>query len=176
MMHCDTLDIPTFSEIFSFLFPFPSFLLVDCVCLHSFTPFSGTSVTALSFGPPLGKSLCNWMLACGAESGDINYWDLGPSDSKLIHTVKSAHCHGSTVKKLAWTPDSIAQPFVLSDLITDDSGITQAFGSVHVSGDHRRTGSDGHDAMQGTVDPLIPSWRIASCGEDHTVRIFRITQ
>ena len=161
---------------------------VDCACLHFFNPFNGVSVTALAFGPPLGPlgtTLCKWMLACGAESGDINYWDLGPADSTLIYTVKSSHCHGSTVKKLAWAPDSINRPFSLTkEIATESWNIDLNSPDVHVGtginnsiSDSRRTAcSDGQTDTLGTVDPLIPSWKIASCGEDHTVRIFRIEQ
>lgn len=145
------------------------------------------SVTALAFGPPLGLSLSNWVLACGAESGDINYWDLGPVGSRLIYTVKSSHCHGSTVKKLAWAPDSLKRPFFLTkELVTEskntDSNVSNVYvsnqNSTNINGtdDRGSVSSAGQTDMQGTADPLIPSWKIASCGEDHTVRIFRIAQ
>jgi hypothetical protein len=124
----------------------------------------------------------------GAESGDINYWDLGPKDSRLIYTVKSSHCHGSTVKKLAWAPDSFKRPFFLSNEKATESTYTDSTApnvlvstnnsssnSIIDSDSDRIVSSDGQTDIVGTVD-LIPSWRIASCGEDHTVRIFRIEQ
>jgi hypothetical protein len=104
------------------------------------------SVTALSFGPSIGPLSTSWILALGAETGDINYWDVGSSNATILISTASAHCHGSTVKKLEWTPDSVSRPF-----------LAQESDSV----------SDGD---KGDV------WRIGSCGEDHTVRIFQITQ
>ena len=112
------------------------------------------SVTALAFGPPLGPLSTSWILALGAETGDINYWDVGSSNSTILLSTASAHCHGSTVKKLEWTPDSLSRPF----LVKENDSL-----------------ADGVTVDDICVDPSLV-WRIGSCGEDHTVRIFQITQ
>ena len=110
------------------------------------------AVTAVAFGPCIAPSLSSYILALGAETGDINYWDLGPSSSTLLLSTESNHNHGSTVKKLAWSPQSISQ-------------------AIHI--DNSNTNQICDDQ---STSPLQPTWRIASCGEDHTVRIYRITQ
>ena len=110
------------------------------------------SVTAVAFGPCIAPSLSSYILALGAETGDINYWELGPSSSTLLLSTESNHNHGSTVKKLAWSPQSISQAILI-----DNSDTNQICDDQSTS-------------------PSQPVWRIASCGEDHTVRIFRITQ
>lgn len=125
---------------------------VSCACLHTFSPFNGVSVTALAFGPRIAPSLTSYILALGAETGDINYWDLGPSNSTLLLSTESNHNHGSTVKKLSWSPDSISQPIDIWNKDLNQCGDNHPMSTSH------------------------PVWRIASCGEDHTVRIFRIAQ
>ena len=125
---------------------------MSCTCLHTFSPFNGVSVTAVAFGPCIAPSLTSYILALGAETGDINYWDLGPSNSTLLLSTESNHSHGSTVKKLAWSPDSISKP-------------------MNIGNNDLNPGCDNQ-----STSTSQSVWRIASCGEDHTVRIFRIVQ
>ena len=125
---------------------------VSCSFLHTFSPFQGVSVTSVAFGPRIAPYLTSYVLALGAESGDINYWDLGPSSSILLLSTESNHSHGSTVKKLAWSPNSMSMP------------INKANENLKQRCEMQLSRSSQ------------PVWRIASCGEDHTVRIYQIVE
>ena len=163
---------------------------MQCACLYTFQPFSGISVTALDFGPPLGPDCSSWILAAGSELGDVNFWNLNLSCADLLGTIDSLYCHGSTVKKLAWTPSSMLKPFSLrssSELnyATSSSTSSSTLPTSHpmtssfTLPDHPPstfTSSNKAIANSNISCEVNPLWRLASCGEDHTVRIFHISE
>jgi len=126
----------------------------DLLAVHSFSPFAGAAVTAVDVcrSGPLGKltaaqgssSATSWLVALGAESGDLQVWQVGPVRSAseesseyashVLLTVPEAHAHGATVRRLRWRPQQ--QPLKESE---------------------------------------ETSWELASCGEDRTVRVHRIS-
>lgn len=142
--------------------------VVDLVNVHSFTPFAGGAVTAVDIcrsgplsrisGIPVvaagsasgeGVKGCQsaWMVALGAESGDLQVWRvsklLPQADgaeaeyaSQALLAVSEAHAHGATVRRIRWRPQRAGQ-------------------------DQDKTDSSA-------------SWEFASCGEDRTVRVHRI--
>ena len=70
---CQSIDLCVsnfhiISLLVSLIFSLSLFTIftVLCACLYSFLPFSGTSVTALDFGPPLGLDCSSWILAAGS--------------------------------------------------------------------------------------------------------------
>ncbi len=126
----------------------------DLLAVHSFTPFAGAAVTAVDVcrSGPLDKltaavqgtsSATAWLVALGAESGDLQVWQVGPVDSAseedaayashALLTVPEAHAHGATVRRLRWRP------------------------------------------QQSQKESEETSWELASCGEDRTVRVHRIS-
>ena len=142
--------------------------VVDLVNVHSFTPFAGGAVTAVDIcrsgslsrisGIPVvaagsasgeGVKGCQsaWMVALGAESGDLQVWRVSKLlpqangaeaeyASQALLAVSEAHAHGATVRRIRWRPQRAGQ-------------------------DHDNTDSSA-------------SWEFASCGEDRTVRVHRI--
>ena len=112
----------------------------------------------------------------------------------LLGTIDTLYSHGSTVEKLAWTPSSILIPFSFnfpsglhsSTLPSDtssslpstvnhiSSNVTLPIlpSSPFVSSDKLEINSN----ISSEVNPPVSIWRLDSCGEDHTVRIFQISQ
>jgi WD40 repeat protein len=123
------------------------YLLVTSVCLYSFAPFDGVSVTAIAFGPKL-RDEDSFIFAAGSEGGDLNYWVLGSQNSSMLSMTNSVYCHGGSVKRLAWTPQSISRGFPLNN--------------------NYQCNNKDLDNEKFSI------WRIASCGEDNTVRVFKI--
>lgn len=132
--------------------------VVDLLAVHSFSPFAGAAVTAVDIcrSGPLGMLTLGqdpnsptamqaaWLVALGAESGDLQVWQVGIAGnaeyaSHALLAVPEAHAHGATVRRLRWRP----QP---------SAGV--------VAGEEK----------EGNV-----SWELASCGEDRTVRVHRIS-
>lgn len=132
---------------------------VDLVNVYSFTPFAGVAATAVDVcrsGPlshvssihsldTTASSLQSaWLVALGAETGDLQVWRVGSREvesgieyeSHLLHTVSDAHSHGATVRRLRWRPQTAV--------------------------------------VTGEVSAV--SWELASCGEDRTVRVHRVSQ
>ena len=198
---CQSIDLCVsnfhiISLLVSLIFSLSLFTIftVLCACLYSFLPFSGTSVTALDFGPPVGLDCSSWILAAGSELGDINFWILNKNSADLLGTIDTLYSHGSTVKKLSWTPSSILIPFSIdsySELHSStlpsntsssipstinhiSSNVTLPIlpSSTFVSSDKLEINSN----IRSEVNPPVSIWRLASCGEDHTVRIFQISQ
>jgi elongator complex protein 2 len=96
---------------------------VDLVLVHSFSPFSGESVTSVDMTSIDGQ----FVLACGSEHGNLSLWsiDQAGSSTACIHVVSDKFSHGSTISRIQW-----------------------------------KQSSSGH--------------QLATCGEDHTVRIFTL--
>ena len=125
--------------------------------------------------------------------GDINIWNIKNS-ADLLGTVDTLYCHASTVEKLAWTPSSTLIPFsfnssselhsatlssntsssIPSTVNHISSSVTLPIlpSSSFVSSDKLEINSN----ISSEVNPPVSIWRLASCGEDHTVRIFQISQ
>ena len=128
------------------------------------------------------------------EMGDINFWILNKNSADLLGTIDTLYSHGSTVKKLSWTPSSILIPFsfnfpselhsatlpsdtsssIPSTVNHISSNVTLPIlpSSLFVSSDKLEINSN----IRSEVNPPVSIWRLASCGEDHTVRIFQISQ
>ena len=129
----------------------------------------------------------SWMLASGSESGDINFWNLSPSSAILLGTIDILYSHGSSVKKLAWTPSSIGKSFFISPstcAINISSSfpsnsvpvVTSVTSSTIISESLKYNGSTINKSENIEDSPPVSIWRLASCGEDHTVRIFQISE
>jgi hypothetical protein len=93
-------------------------LVHDLVCVCTFTPFAGTAVTAVDIFHPAGDAASSsdpegWMLALGAETGDIQVHrlqygtagDVVPEPALLL-SVPATHAHGATVRRIRWRPRS----------------------------------------------------------------------
>lgn len=84
---------------------------LSLVNMSEFKPFDGVSVTTLDVS---SHRLDNgaYILATGAETGDIKLWSLlNSSDSaddisvpSLLSTVDNSHVHGMAVKRIRWSP------------------------------------------------------------------------
>lgn len=125
---------------------------VSLDCVHTFTPFGGVSVTAVDIcKSQRGFHRDKWLVAVGAESGDVQIWQVslpGASTeggaaaavaseytSEVVLSVPEGHAHGATVRRLRWRPYSAQSQAAAGQ-------------SVHMD--------------------------LASCGEDRTVRVHRI--
>lgn len=79
---------------------------VDLEAVHTFSPCGSVSVTALDVLPFEGGS--SWLVAFGAESGDIVIEQL--SSDGTVNTplckVDAKYCHGATVKRIRWRPST----------------------------------------------------------------------
>lgn len=85
--------------------------IVELDCVHTFTPFGGVAVTALDVlrstsAEPVAEG---WLLALGAESGDLQVRRYRPSEVSgepfaLLLSVPDSHCHGATVRRIRWRP------------------------------------------------------------------------
>lgn len=131
---------------------------MTCACLYSFSPFEGVSVTAIAFGPKIRVESEGHengvLLAAGSEGGDINYWVMGSENASMLSSTPSVYCHGGSVKRLAWTPHSILSSFPIN----------------HEKIDTHKCNKDNE-----IENPDVFSiWRIASCGDDNTVRVYKI--
>jgi elongator complex protein 2 len=81
--------------------------IVDIICLNSFIPFQGTSITAADV-----HAVENLVLL-GSEDGEIAVWRLA-EDLKMCEaylTIPSEYCHGAAIKRLAWQPSSESRRF-----------------------------------------------------------------
>ena len=106
-------------------------------------------------------------------------------------SVDTQYCHGSTVKMLAWSPESILKPFNvnINNKIENynDNAIDNKIENIEETVFNSKLDvnnsinnnniSSNNDIFQknGSIKSNF-SWRIASCGEDHTVRIFEISE
>lgn len=100
---------------------------LDLVNVHSFSPFAGGAVTAVDVckSGPLDRvalipvagaetaSPTAWLVALGAETGDLHVWritlrevegSMVEYDSHVLLAVSEAHAHGATVRRLRWRP------------------------------------------------------------------------
>jgi elongator complex protein 2 len=81
--------------------------------IFEFRPFEGAAVTTVDIAP-VRLSNGAYLLACGAESGDIKMWSIldevtaasadnivGPT---LVSVVDKTYCHGLAIKRLRWSP------------------------------------------------------------------------
>lgn len=141
---------------------------VDLICVHSFTPFAGAAVTAVDVckGGALSAVLARipavdpgalalvgstteaWMVALGAETGDLQVWRVSKSngmtgagtgaecvyESHALLVIPDAHAHGATVRRIRWRPQVAAD----------------------------------------THCEKILSYELATCGEDRTVRVHKV--
>ncbi len=95
-------------------------------CILTFTPFSGTAVTALHFSFAPSEKVA---LAVGSGEGGIKVFSVWTEETDRekkvseVGSIADSHAHGATVKRLRWSPTSM---------------------------------------------------RLASCGEDNTVRLFSV--
>ena len=120
-------------------------------CVHSFAPFGQVAVTALDFGPCLPPrqgdgSDAVLSLALGSEAGDISYWGVSLTMGQSTSPV------GASAAPLGATADAYAHGAAVKRLAWAPRA--------------KATGVDGRCEKGG--------WRIASCGEDHCVRVFRV--
>ena len=89
---------------------------LDLEVLFEFRPFEGVSITSLDIAP-LCLDTGGFILAVGAESGDIKLWGLtigvGASENVtepiIINSVDPAFSHGLSVKRIRWCPVSSAE-------------------------------------------------------------------
>lgn len=74
---------------------------VDLEAVHSFTPFGSVSVTALDV---IDYQDGSWLVAFGAESGDLVVERLSPegTSNTLVCKVDAKFSHGATVKRIRW--------------------------------------------------------------------------
>jgi elongator complex protein 2 len=97
--------------------------------LHSFTPTCSAlegkpiSVTALSFAPTTSRA--NVYLAIGTESGMIEMWTVPlcvDGSTAFCFAIPAAHCHSSSVTKLAWRPHHEGKLSMLLASCSSDNG------------------------------------------------------
>eukprot|EP01034_Spumella_vulgaris_P028955 gene28953-35916_t len=81
--------------------------VLDLECIHTFSPFEGTAVTALDIRVPEDGS-DGWLVAFGAENGDLQVSKLSADGkaSTLLKKIDSLYCHGATVRCIKWRPTS----------------------------------------------------------------------
>lgn len=77
----------------------------DLDCVFAFSPFDGTAVTAVDIRPS-GSLVGGWLVALGAESGDVQVGVLGGDGASYaaLCKVDSQYCHGATVRCVRWRP------------------------------------------------------------------------
>lgn len=71
------------------------------VCVKSFSPFDGMSITAVDIAVLMEL---RWVVAVGSEGGDMKvfHWDGSLTEATLLLTVPPHHSHGATVRRLRW--------------------------------------------------------------------------
>lgn len=75
------------------------------VCLMSFSPFDGTSVTAIDVAAAaVSMESLRWVVVVGSEGGDMKVYRLDGSltEATLLFAVPPHHSHGATVRRLRW--------------------------------------------------------------------------
>ena len=134
-------------------------------CVHSFEPFGGVSVTAVQFNPnphftthnknEEHKEVLRIQLVVGSELGDLHIWNIDHTQTAALeHVWSSSHsttipyhiAHGAAVRRIRFAPM-----------------VKKTFESVE-------NGNKPFDAI-GTEQPIQ---LMATCGNDHTLRIFRL--
>ena len=72
------------------------------ICIKSFSPFDGTSITAVDIAS-VSMEL-RWVVAVGSEKGDMKVYRLDESltEASLLLAVPAHHSHGATVRRLRW--------------------------------------------------------------------------
>lgn len=78
---------------------------VDLDSIFAFSPFVGTAVTAVDVRSS-GSKCEGWLVALGAESGDVQVGVLGRDGVSytVMCKVDSLYCHGATVRCVKWRP------------------------------------------------------------------------
>lgn len=94
-------------------------LVYDLACVCTFSPFGGTAVTAVDIFHQVGGASAvaspdpeGWMMALGAETGDIQVHRLpcgrdsaeAYPEPALLLSVPATHAHGATVRRIRWRP------------------------------------------------------------------------
>jgi len=88
-------------------------MAMDLVCVKSFNPFDGTSVTAVDVTAVAksptsiaAESRCQWVMALGSERGDMRVYLVNGGSlmesATLLLAVPTHHSHGATVRRLRW--------------------------------------------------------------------------
>jgi len=135
------------------------------VCVRTFTPFGGVAVTALHFSTHHSLYTHGLMVALGAESGALCVWRVNKEGNEgCIGVVKEGGKGGSEGERGGNEGDcgdygySVEEVGVISD--------THAHGATV----KRLRWCPKVDEKEG--DNVL--YKLASCGEDNTVRIFNI--
>lgn len=127
----------------------------EMICKETFSPFSGTAVTAIcgtktkevECSDVNNKAFKGWLLAVGGECGGVSIWNVvwgGPTGeytAVLLHNVSDRYAHGASVRCLRWKEDFLDN--------SNDNDVELSCGD---SG----------------------SLKLASGGDDHCVRVFSI--
>jgi elongator complex protein 2 len=136
-------------------------LNISLVCKQTFSPFGGEAVTAVSVGPLLqlsdgdasAESGPAWLLATGGEGGGISLWGLSVGSAGSAGSAGA----GPSAALLQQAESHCAHGMAVKKLLWSPLPLPR--------------GSDTGDSETASHGD---AWRLASCSEDHTIRIHRV--
>lgn len=118
------------------------------ICVHSFTPFDGNAVTSVHTTPSDRQDVNSFLVAVGGEDGRIKVFEV---TTEISDRMEGSNCLCSCIHKSTELA-TIDEPFLHSGTVV-----------------RLRWRPAAHNA------PSSQSVKyLASCGEDHSVRIFKV--
>jgi hypothetical protein len=128
------------------------------VTLATLVPFADKAVTAVDVAATTvsmpqgdGAEATGWLVGLGAESGSIQIWFL---DESALRLASESGGDGPAASDMCRLVETVAVQY------SHGSAVRR----LRWCGDTRRQVEGGAE-----------SWQLASCGDDHCVRVFNIT-